>query len=118
MYIIGGERVRSRRNRAGCGPRFQIGNLARSKEKARGGSVVIKVKIPALSLQKPERQGQGTLVSKIREKGRASPPAHKEASQGVSITTCSPPLRWVIQSAQRQTPMANELKENGSKFQR
>ena len=31
------------------------------------------MKIPALSLQEPERQGQGTLVSKIRKKGWASP---------------------------------------------
>ena len=32
-----------------------------------------RTKIPALSLHKPERQGQGTLVSKIRKKARASP---------------------------------------------
>ena len=30
-------------------------------------------KIPALSLQRPEGQGQGTLVSWIRKKARASP---------------------------------------------
>ena len=30
--------------------------------------------VPALSFHKPERQGQGSLVSKIRKKGWASPP--------------------------------------------
>jgi len=74
MYIIGGERVRSRRKRAGCRPRFPNWESRKIKRKGSGSSVVIKVKIPALSLQKPERQGQSTLVSKIREKGWASPP--------------------------------------------
>jgi hypothetical protein len=34
-----------------------------------------KNKIPALSLQKPERQGQGPIVSKIRKKGWAPLPS-------------------------------------------
>ena len=38
-----------------------------------GSSVIIKMKIPALSLQRAERQGQGTLVSKMRKKDWASP---------------------------------------------
>jgi len=33
-----------------------------------------RTKIPALSLQKPERPAQAALVSKIRKKARASPP--------------------------------------------
>src|SRR5208282_1354887 len=49
-----------------------------------------RTKIPALSLQKPERQGQGTLVGKIRKKGRASPPTTRpNALQVGDSTACS-----------------------------
>ena len=58
--------------------------------------------VPALSFHKPERQGQGSLVSKIRKKGWASPPQKIPAQAELGRATPRVEMRvmgWVTRQA-------------------
>jgi hypothetical protein len=91
-----------------AGPGSNRGVLARTggpafRARCEGWGVCrhYRMKIPALSLQKPERQGQGTLGSKIRRKGWASPPTCAPYSESRSMKSSSPSRIELLQGDER-----------------